>query len=354
MKGLVLYERGKTEMREVEKPVCGDRDIIIEVESAAICGGDMHWYNGALPGLGGYPMVLGHEFAGTIAEMGPYADPYWKVGDRVVSENTASVCGRCPACEKGNYVNCPERGTLGGSVDGAFTQYVKIPGELLAVYPNALFHLPESIPMDVAPLLEPAANAYMAVVQEGGILPGENVVVFGAGALGLFCVQIAKIAGAANIILIGMPSDRETRMPCGQKLGATHTLVNGESADLLEEIQKICGNSGVALCLDAAGVPSVLKQCVEIVRNDGVVVRIGMNDTPYNYGMDEVNVKSISIVGHMGYNTTSWRNVINLADVGKLDLATMVSHKLPLSEIKRGFELLKDQRAIKILIDPKA
>lgn len=81
-------------------------------------------------------------------------------------------------------------------------------------------------------------------------------------------------------------------------------------------------------------------------------VRVGMNDKPYGYGMNEVNVKSISIVGHMGYNTTSWRNVISLAACGKLDLATMVSHKLPLTEIQKGFDLLKDQTAIKILINP--
>ncbi|EEG72310.1 zinc-dependent alcohol dehydrogenase [[Clostridium] hylemonae] len=352
MKGLVLYERGKTEIREVQKPECGDRDILIKVESAAICGGDVHFYNGALPCLGEYPIILGHEFAGTIAKMGPHADTYWKVGDRVISENTASVCGRCPACEKGNFVNCPERETLGCSVDGAFTQYVKIPGDLLAVYPNCLFRLPEEIPMETAPLLEPAANAYMAVVQEGQMMPGENVVVFGAGALGLFSVQMAKIAGAAKIILIGMPSDEESRFPCGRKLGATHTIINGEGVDLAAEVEKICGMSGVALCIDAAGAPAVLKQAVEIVRNDGIVVRIGMNDKPYGYGMNEVNVKSVSITGHMGYNTTSWRNVISLAAAGKLDLASLVSHRLPLSQIKHGFELLKDQTAIKIVIDP--
>lgn len=122
--------------------------------------------------------------------------------------------------------------------------------------------------------------------------------------------------------------------------------------DLKAEIDKICGESGVALCIDAAGVPVVLKQCVDIVRNDGIIVRVGMNDKPYGYGMNEVNVKSISIIGHMGYNTTSWRNVISLAACGKLDLATMVSHKLPLTEIQKGFDLLKDQTAIKILINP--
>ena len=353
MKGLVLYERGKTEIREVEKPVCGESDILIRVESAAICGGDVHFYNGTLPSLGSYPIVLGHEFAGIIEEMGPKADKYWKVGDRVISENTASVCGRCPACEKGNFVNCPERETLGCSVDGAFTQYVKIPGSLLSVYKNCLFKLPESIPMDVAPLLEPAANAYMAVIQEGGIIAGENVVVFGAGALGLFSAQMASIAGAANVILVGMESDRASRFPCGMKLGVTHTIVNSPDADIAAQIAEICGMSGVALCIDAAGAPIVMHQAVQIVRNDGVIVRIGMNDKPYGYGLNDVNVKSISIIGHMGYNTTSWRNVISLAAAGKLDLGTMVSHRLPLSDIKHGFDLLKDQTAIKIVIDPK-
>lgn len=351
MKGLVLYERGKTEFREVPEPICGDRDIIIKVESAAICGGDVHFYNGSLD-LGCYPIVLGHEFAGIISEMGPNADKHWKLGDRVISENTASVCGRCPSCEKGNYVNCPERKTMGCDTDGAFTQYVKVSGDLLAVYPNCLFHLPDEIPMDVAPLLEPAANAYMAVVQEGQLMPGENVVVFGAGALGLFSVQMAKIAGAANIILVGMPSDQETRLPCGRKLGATHTIINQNGVELQKEINKICGTSGVSLVIDAAGAPIVLKQAVEIARNDANIVRIGMNDNPYGYGLNEVNVKSLNIIGHMGYNTTSWRCVINLAKTGKLDLGTMVSHRLPMSRIKEGFTMLKEQTAIKIILDP--
>jgi len=353
MQALVLYDRGKTEMQDIPKPICGEEDILIRVESAAICGGDVHFYNGTLPGLGGYPIVLGHEFAGIIEEMGEKADSYWKIGDRVVSENTASVCGRCPACEKGNFVNCARRETLGCSVDGAFTEYVKIPGKLLRVYPNALFHLPEAISMKAAPLLEPAANAYMAVVQEGQLIAGENVVVFGAGALGLFCVQLAKIAGASNIILVGTEGDKSTRFPCGIKLGATHTLVNGPDIDLNEKIEEICKNSGAALCIDAAGLPGVLKQAVEIVRNDGKVVRIGMNDEPYNYGMNEVNVKSIEIIGHLGYNTTSWRNVISLASAGKLDLESMISETLPLSEIKTGFEMLKGKKTIKIVIDPK-
>ncbi|MDO4261516.1 MAG: alcohol dehydrogenase catalytic domain-containing protein [Eubacteriales bacterium] len=352
MRGFVLYERGKTAIRDVKKPVCGESDIIIKVESAAICGGDVHFYNGTLD-LGNYPIVMGHEFAGTIVEMGEKADPYWKLGDRVVSENTYSVCGRCPSCEKGNFVNCAKRRTMGCDENGAFTQYVKVPGELLAVYKNCMFRLPETISMEYAPLLEPASNAYMAVVQEGGLLPGENVVVFGAGALGIYSAQIAAIAGAANVIVVGMESDQATRFPCARKLGATHTIVNNPDVDLEKEIGKICGASGVALVIDAAGPPAVLKQAIQIVRNDGTIVRIGMNDRPLDMGLNIVNVKSVDIKGHMGYNTTSWRNVINLAATGKLDLKMMVTHKLPLTEIQKGFDLLKDQSAIKILIDPE-
>ncbi len=242
---------------------------------------------------------------------------------------------------------------MGCDEDGAFTQYVKVPGELLEVYKNCLFRLPETIPTEYAPLLEPASNAYMAVVQEGQLMPGENVVVFGAGALGLYSAQIAAVAGAANVIVVGMESDKATRFPCAKKLGATHTIVNGPDVDLAGEIGEICGPSGVALVIDAAGPPVVLKQAVEVARNDGTIVRIGMNDRPLDMGMNIVNVKSIDIKGHMGYNTTSWRNVMNLAATGKLDLSTMVTHKLPLTEIQKGFDMLKDQSAIKILIDPE-
>ena len=119
MKAVVLYGKGKTELRDVPVPEIGDGDILLEIKAAGICGGDVHFYDGTMDGLGGYPMVLGHEFAGVIAKAGKNVDPFWKPGDRVVSENTGYACGRCPACQSGNFVSCEHRETLGCKIGRA-------------------------------------------------------------------------------------------------------------------------------------------------------------------------------------------------------------------------------------------
>lgn len=132
MKAVVLEGKGQVAYRDVEKPICGDDDIILEVKACGICGSDLHFYFGRMNPMGKMPHVMGHEFSGVIAEMGKNVDPYWHVGDRVVSDNTGDACGRCPACSRGNFVACENRGTLGVTMDGGFTKYVKIPRKAVA------------------------------------------------------------------------------------------------------------------------------------------------------------------------------------------------------------------------------
>jgi len=118
-------------------------------------------------------VVLGHEFAGVVARVGAKVSA-WRPGDRVVSDNTGHVCGVCYSCSIGDYLLCPERRGLGYGMDGGFTKYVRIDGDLLKRVPNTLFHIPEDVPFAHAAILDPAANAYRAVIQEGGILPGKR------------------------------------------------------------------------------------------------------------------------------------------------------------------------------------
>ncbi len=352
MKAVVLYDTGKTCLRDVPVPVIGDGDILIEVKAAGICGGDLHFYDGSMPGLGEYPMIMGHEFSGVIAKRGKNVDSFWQCGDRVVSENTGYACGRCPACQTGNFVSCEHRETLGCSMDGGFTNYVRIPEQILRLYPSCLFRIPENLSFAEATVLEPASNAYKALIQEGKIMPGDNLVVFGAGALGLLTVQLGKIAGASKIILVGLSQDKATRFELGKAYGATHCLASNETDDIVAKVKEIAGPDGVAVAVDAAGAPACLHLATQMVRSIGKVIRIGMNDSPYGYGMNDVNVKSLTIRGHMGYNTVSWRNCISLAAAGILDLHTIISHQMPLSDFDKGFELTIKQEATKVILIP--
>lgn len=352
MKAVVLCGKGQVEYREVEKPVCGDDDIILEVKACGICGSDLHFYYGRMDPMGPVPFTMGHEFAGVIAEVGKNVDPCWKAGDRVVSENTGDACGTCAACSKGDFVACAHRETMGCSMDGGFTSYVKIPGKLLKFYKNCLWRIPENLSFQEATLMDPAANGYNAVIQQGGLKAGEIVVVYGVGALGLMSIAAANVGGASKIIAIGMHSDRVSREAIARKYGATHFLASDEEEDMVKRVWEIAGEDGVALTIDAAGHPSITETAIKFTRNEGAIVRIGMSSVPYNCSLDSFALKNIRIMGHMGYNQESWRNCLALAECGKLDLKSIITCELPLEEYHKGFEMSRKQEAAKVVLIP--
>lgn len=356
MRGLFLLDRaGNMELRETPIPQIGDDDILLEVKSCGICGGDFKRYIGK----GGYvpsrPMIMGHEFAGIIAKMGKNADPYWKVGDRVVTDNTGYACGRCPACNEGDFVNCLERTCIGvnDGYPGGFAEYVRIHGDTLKRFPSTLMHLPDNVTFPEASAMEPAANGYKTVVQELNIRPGEAIVVFGPGPLGLMSVQMAKLCGATKIIMIGMKADRKCRFEVAKKYGATHLLCSDEEEDIVEAVARIMGgHNRVDAVAEVAGPPMLTEYGLKMLRAKGRLVRVGFHPAPLNISLDILNQKAISIRGHQGYNSETWRNCLRLAEANMLDLASSVTAEIPLDNWQEGFEMLKRGEGAKIVLVP--
>ena len=351
MKAVVLCDRGKAELREVEKPQIDAGDILIEVKACGICGSDLHFYYGGLEPVGEVPFTLGHEFAGVIVEMGIDVDKKWSIGERVVSDNTGGACGECYSCSKGDFVACVNRQVLVVTMDGGFTKYVKIPGAILKMYKNCLWKIPENIGFQEATLMDPAANGYNAVIQQGKMKSGENIVVFGVGALGLMAIAQANIAGAAKIIAVGMSADRKNREALALHYGATQFLASDE-VDILQTIQEYIEGEEIALIIDAVGHPSVMRVAAQLVRAQGRIIRIGLNSGGYGDSMDILSIKNISLIGHMGYNQESWKNTLALVKKGRLDLKTIISLELPLEEYHKGFEMSKYQEAAKVVLTP--
>lgn len=352
MKAIVKYGFGKfeTEIRDVPVPVIGDDDILVEVKAAGICGSDIAFDNGEHANLLNPPVVLGHEFSGVIHAKGKNVTE-WEVGERVVSDNTGKVCGKCYACGTADYLACPSRLGIGYGMDGGFTKYVRIPGDVLKKFPNSLMKIPENMSFEEAAILDPCCNAYMAIVQESHLMAGEYIAVFGVGALGLFSIQVARAAGAAKIIAIGLSADEE-RFKIAKKLGATD-IVMGDKENVIETVMKITNGEGVALVVDCAGVAVVLKQAIEIVRSSGQIVKIGYDHNPVGFSLDPILDKAISLKGHFGYTWVSWRNVMNLVAAGKLDLKTMISHKMKLSQFREAFDMVRRKESIKIILYPE-
>lgn len=352
MKALVKYGfgKGEAEIREIPVPSIGDDDVLIEVQAAGVCGSDLAFFEGGHENLLRPPVVLGHEFSGIVAQVGKnVAD--WKAGDRVVSDNTGYVCGKCYACSTADYLACPERLGIGYGMDGGFTEFVRIPGQVLKVFPNSLMRIPESISFEEAAILDPCCNAYMAINQESKFYPGDDIAVFGVGALGLFSIQNARAAGAANIIAIGLAADEE-RFKIATKLGATH-IIKGDLENVQERVAEITRGDGVGLVIDCAGVSVVLKQAIDIVRTSGQIVKIGYDEHPLGFSLDPVLDKAVSIKGHFGYSWLSWRNAIKLVEAGKLDMKAMISHRMKIDQFREAFDLLREKKAIKIIFTPK-
>jgi threonine dehydrogenase-like Zn-dependent dehydrogenase len=328
-------------------PEIGEDDILLEVKAAGICGSDIGFFEGENTAILHPPVVLGHEFAGVVARVGPKVTQ-WKPGDRVVSDNTGHVCGVCYSCSVGDYLLCPERLGLGYGMDGGFTKYVKIQGELLKRVPNTLFGIPPDVPFEHAAILDPAANAYRAVVQEGGLLPGETVAVFGVGALGLFSIQIARIAGASEIIAVGLSPDSK-RFEVAKDLGATR-CIPADKEDVAALVRQLTGGEGVSLVIDAAGPSAVLKQSFSILRNSGKIIKIGYDSKAPEFSLNPLLDKGVSLKGHFGYDWVSWRNCIRLLGKGVLRMGPLITHTLPLSKWEEGFALTRTKQAVKVIL----
>lgn len=351
MKALVKYEHGNgnLELRDVPVPALGDDDVLVEIKAAGLCASDLDFLEGRQAGALRPPVTLGHEFSGVVAKVGKNVRK-WRVGDRVVSDNTGTVCGECYACSTGDYLACPERLGLGYGMDGGFAQYCRILGDTLQKFPNSLMRIPDGISFDGAAILDPACNAYRAVVQEARIIPGENVVVFGVGALGQFSIQCARAAGAAKIIVVGLEQDAE-RFETARLHDATDFVVSGKQ-DPVEAVKALTFGEGAAAVIDCAGANIVMRQAIEMVRLGGSVVKVGYDVRPLDFSLDRTIERAVRIVGHFGYDWVAWKNVMALTLAGKFSLESVITHRMPLEDYQKAFDMLKNKEAIKIILYP--
>ena len=203
MKAVVKYGFGprETELRDVPIPEIGDDDLLIEVKAAGVCGSDIAFDDGGHKEILNPPVVLGHEFSGMVCKVGKNVTK-WKVGDRVMSDNTGEVCGECYACNTADFLSCPERKGIGYGMDGGFTNYVKILGKTLARVPHSLMRIPDCMSYEEAAIMDPACNGYMAVVQEAKVMPGDFV------ALESVDTETGNIAGVPIPIYKGIRTRR--------------------------------------------------------------------------------------------------------------------------------------------------
>lgn len=327
------------EMREVPVPEIGATDVLVAVETASVCGTDLHiyhWDEWAQARINP-PYIPGHEFCGTVAAVGPLVQGV-NVGDFVSAEMHVA-CGHCLQCRSGQAHVCQSVKILGVDADGAFADYVRIPA-------SNVWKLDPAIPRDFGSLFDPFGNAVHTVLS--GAIAGQTVAVTGCGPIGLFSIAVAKACGAARIFAI---EPNEQRRELAMKLGADVLL--DPSKDPVEQMVKdATDGNGVDVLLEMSGHPSAIQQGFRLLRMGGRASLLGIPSKPVEIDLaNAVIFKGATVHGINGrkmYET--WFEAEALIRDRGVDLSPVITHRLPLAQFDEAMHLLESGEASKILL----
>ncbi|MCA9018814.1 MAG: zinc-binding dehydrogenase [Planctomycetaceae bacterium] len=330
-------EQGAVELRDIERPTIGPHDVLLEVANVGVCGSDLHQWTADHSWPVNYPVVLGHEFAGRIFRTGNLVRN-WSEGDRVVSETAAIIDPDNPMSREGRYNLDPTRKGFGYGVNGAMTSFVRVPA-------RCLHRVPDSLPLEKAALTEPCCVAFNAVVMNGDIQPGDRIVVFGPGPIGLLCAAMARLQGA-EVAVVGLERDKG-RLEIAEQYYGCQPVIEG-----LDDWSYEVDGLGVNGVVDAAGVSVTLKKSLEIVRPGGWISKVGWGPQPLGFSLDPLVQKNIRLQGSFSHNWPIWERVIRLLTTGQLNLEPIIGGTWSLSEWHTAFETMHSGEIVKAVLTP--
>ena len=340
MKSLKFLGPKHLELREVEAPVPGAGEVLVRVRGCGICGSDVHGWLGKT-GRRIPPMTMGHEFSGELAALGAGVEKF-RTGDGVVVQ-PINFCGECVNCRAGLTNMCLNKRFFGVlTVDGAMAECVAVPEKLL--YP-----LPEGCSFEAGAMAEPYAVAYGSVVKAGD-LAGRDVLIVGAGMIGLCILQMVKLQKPGRVIVVDM-SDK--RLAKALKLGADFAINSGRE-DALSKIAEYTGGGMIDVSIEAVGVEATANLSVKALKVAGKAMWVGMNQREMEINMQDIVCFARSVVGSFNYTHREFGEVVELLGSGALATGELLSRVVSLEEAPRAFEdlLNNPDDLIKIVIDP--
>ena len=325
------------ELRQVPVPQPGPGEVLIRVHKTAICGTDVHIYNWD-PWAWDHikpPMVIGHEYVGEIAELGAGVTGL-EVGQRVSGEGHIT-CGHCRNCHNGNIQWCKNTTSVGVDRDGAFAEYVCIPAS------NVIL-IPESLPEDVVAFFDAFGNAAHTALMWN--LVGEDVLITGAGPIGMIAVGICKYAGARRVVITDV---NEYRLELARKMGAD-AAVNVSREDLGEIMTKQGLVEGFDIGLEMSGSGAALKQMISVMRNGGKISLLGIANQPVPMDMNTIISKGLTLQGIYGRKMDNWHQMSYMVQ-GGLDISPVITHRFPYTRFEEGFAAMNSGRSGKVVLD---
>ncbi|WP_115717021.1 L-threonine 3-dehydrogenase [Gallaecimonas mangrovi] len=325
-------------MVDVDKPEMGHNDVMIKIKKTAICGTDMHiykwddWAQSTIP----VPMVVGHEYVGEIVAIGDEVRGY-KVGDRVSGEGHIT-CGHCRNCRAGRVHLCRNTTGVGVNRPGAFAEYLVIPA-------YNVFKLPDNIPDDVAAIFDPFGNAVHTALSFD--LVGEDVLISGAGPIGIMAAAIAKHVGARHVVITDV---NEYRLELARKMGATRA-VNVAKENLKDVMKELGMTEGFDVGLEMSGVPSAFRLMLDTMNHGGKIAMLGIPPSDMAVDWNKVIFKGLVIKGIYGREMfETWYKMASLVQSG-LDLTPIITHHYKVDDFQQGFDTMGSGQSGKVILD---
>ncbi|KAI9656543.1 MAG: hypothetical protein M1821_004750 [Bathelium mastoideum] len=333
----------KYEDRPIPK-IANPYDVIVNVKYTGICGSDVHyWQHGS---IGAFvvraPMVLGHESAGVVHQVGSAVQSL-KPGDHVAME-PGIPCRRCMRCKAGQYNLCADMAFAATPpFDGTLAKFYRLPEDFC-------YKLPEGMSLEEGALVEPTSVA-VHVVRQAGIRPGQSVVVWGAGPVGLLCCAVARAFGASKIVSVDI---NEERLQFARKYAATHTFraqresANESAARLVKECEL---ELGADAAIDATGAEPCIQTAIHALRVGGTYVQAGMGKPEITWPIGAMCAKELNVKGSFRYSSGDYQLAVVMISNGSVPVKELITGKVPFGSAEKAFQDVKEGKGIKTLIE---
>jgi 2-desacetyl-2-hydroxyethyl bacteriochlorophyllide A dehydrogenase len=328
MKAVVVERPNEVSYREVEAPAVGADDVLVESREAGLCRTDIEMMTGVFtdPRWVHFPVIPGHEWAGTVVEVGANVDAV-KVGDRVVCEGFIT-CHRCRRCRSGETHWCERIEALGFTRPGGYAELVAVPEQVV-------HRLPEHVSFDAGVLVEPA-SVVLHGLEKARPQAGEAVGVIGVGTLGALAIALLRLQSPSRIVAYGV---RAEELELAQQLGATEVVLAGDGAPAEAELD---------LVVETAGAPVAVTLATQVCRPGGRAVLLGIagEGRTLTLPSDLLVGKDMTLIGSIAYPAATWSRVVGLLADRVLDLDPIVTHRFPMSDFEEAVRLMDDRRGI--------
>ena len=340
MKALVYHGPGQKAWEDVPQPTIQvPTDAIVRIDSATICGTDLHILKGDVPAV--KPgTILGHEAVGTVVETGSSITNF-QVGDRVLVSCITS-CGKCRFCKEGRYGQCTGGGgwIFGHLIDGVQAEYARVP-----FADNSLYKVPVGMTDEqVLFLSDILPTSFEVGVLNGGVQPGDTVAIVGAGPIGLAAVMTARLFTPGRIVVIDLA---DARLAKAKEFGADVTINNG-SEDAVKKVMELTGGLGADVAIEAVGVPATFELCAELIRPGGTLANVGVHGHPATLHLEKLWIKDVTIKTGL-VDSRTIPQLLALIAGGRLDPTTLATHRFPMGEVMKAYEVFTEAAATQAL-----